>query len=102
MARFGRAISAGRTKEGGVIPGIAPAISTSSFRDAPLGAGPESITPAGSMDSGFVLRTPRNDEGKFLARFLGKRFKFQTFIPSHNFAISPRDAREFCCKRSAF
>jgi hypothetical protein len=65
MARFGRAISAGTTKEGDVIPGIAPAISTSSFRDAPLGAGPDSITPAGSMDSGFVLRTPRNDEGKF-------------------------------------
>jgi hypothetical protein len=33
------------------------------------------------MDSGLVLRTPRNDEGKFHARFLGKRFKFQTFIP---------------------
>jgi hypothetical protein len=47
------------------------------------------------MDSGFVLRTPRNDEGKFPARFLGKRFKFQTFIPSHSAAISPHDAREF-------
>jgi hypothetical protein len=28
----------------------------------PLGAGPESILPAGVMDSGFVLRTPRNDD----------------------------------------
>src|ERR1700687_4349446 len=30
----------------------------SSFRDAPLGAGPESITAAGSMDSGLALRAP--------------------------------------------
>ena len=28
------------------------------------GAGPESITTIGSMDSGLVLRTPRNDEGE--------------------------------------
>ena len=36
----------------------------SSFRDAPLGAGPESIPQlvCGSMDSGLVLRTPRNDD----------------------------------------
>ena len=34
---------------------------TSSFRDAPLGAGPESILPAGVMDSGLALRAPRND-----------------------------------------
>jgi hypothetical protein len=40
---------------------IAPQ-SPSSFRDAPLGAGPESITTIVSMDSGLVLRTPRNDE----------------------------------------
>src|SRR3954452_11192196 len=39
-----------------------PAISPS-FRDAPLGAGPESITTIRSMDSGLVLRTPRNDGG---------------------------------------
>jgi error-prone DNA polymerase len=32
----------------------------SSFRDAPLGAGPESITTIGSMDSGLALRAPRN------------------------------------------
>src|SRR5476651_1432734 len=33
-----------------------------SFRDAPLGAGPESITTIGSMDSGFAPRgAPRND-----------------------------------------
>jgi hypothetical protein len=30
---------------------------TSSFRDAPLGAGPESILPAGVMDSGFARFT---------------------------------------------
>ena len=34
----------------------------SSFRDAPLGAGPESIATIGSMDSGLALRAPRNDE----------------------------------------
>jgi hypothetical protein len=36
-------------------------IAVSSFRDAPLGAGPESITTIGSMDSGLALRAPRND-----------------------------------------
>src|SRR6185312_7425391 len=35
---------------------------TPSFRDAPLGAGPESILPAEVMDSGLALRAPRNDE----------------------------------------
>jgi hypothetical protein len=35
-----------------------------SFRDAPLGAGPESILTIVVMDSGFVLRTPRNDGGE--------------------------------------
>ncbi len=35
-----------------------------SFRDAPLGAGPESITTIGSMDSGLALRAPRNDGDK--------------------------------------
>jgi hypothetical protein len=34
----------------------------SSFRDAPLGAGPESILPVVVMDSGLALRAPRNDE----------------------------------------
>jgi hypothetical protein len=29
--------------------------------DAPLGADPESILPIVVMDSGLVLRTPRND-----------------------------------------
>src|SRR5712692_8412386 len=33
----------------------------SSFRDAPLGAGPESILPVVVMDSGLALRAPRND-----------------------------------------
>src|SRR6266702_5921111 len=36
--------------------------SPSSFRDAPLGAGPESITTIVRMDSGLALRAPRNDE----------------------------------------
>ncbi len=35
-----------------------------SFRDAPLGAGPESIATIGSMDSRLALRAPRNDEDK--------------------------------------
>ncbi len=30
--------------------------------DAPQGAGPESITTIGSMDSGLALRAPRNDD----------------------------------------
>src|SRR5450631_3423979 len=33
----------------------------SSFRGAPLGAGPESILPIVVMDSGLALRAPRND-----------------------------------------
>src|SRR5882724_8261575 len=33
----------------------------SSFRDAPLGAGPESILIIVVMDSGLALRAPRND-----------------------------------------
>ena len=36
-----------------------------SFRDAPPGAGPESILPMVAMDSGLALRAPRND-GSFL------------------------------------
>jgi len=32
-----------------------------SFRDAPLGAGPESILPIVVMDSGLALCAPRND-----------------------------------------
>src|SRR5277367_5331949 len=43
---------------------------SSSFRDAPLGAGPESILPAGVMDSGLALRAPRNDEQLFLCQLL--------------------------------
>ncbi|MGC2181234.1 MAG: error-prone DNA polymerase [Bradyrhizobium sp.] len=40
-------------------------VTTSSFRDAPLGAGPESITTIGSMDSGFALNgAPRNDDAE--------------------------------------
>jgi hypothetical protein len=34
----------------------------SSFRDAPLGAGPESILTIVVMDSGLALRAPRNDD----------------------------------------
>src|SRR3977135_3516448 len=40
---------------------IAMNLSYSSFRDAPLGAGPESIFPIVVMDSGLALRAPRND-----------------------------------------
>lgn len=40
--------------------------STVSFRDAPTGAGPESTTTIGSMDSGLVLRTPRNDGSRYI------------------------------------
>src|SRR5216684_580377 len=36
--------------------------SPASFRDAPLGAGPESILTIVVMDSGLALRAPRNDE----------------------------------------
>src|SRR6185369_2180221 len=39
-----------------------PSILLSSFRDAPLGAGPESILTMVVMDSGLALRAPRNDE----------------------------------------
>ncbi len=67
---------------------IAQAISTSSFRRMRIessGAGPESILPAGVMDSGLALRTPRNDD-----------------VLRHTFAISPRDAPEFCKYRLPF
>jgi len=38
-----------------------------SFRDAPLGASPESITTIGSMDSGLAPSgAPRNDEKKLV------------------------------------
>src|ERR1700675_4871528 len=47
---------------------------TSSFRDAPLGAGPESITTIVSMDSGLALRAPRNDDGKTRVRLLAAWF----------------------------
>ena len=57
-----------------------------------MGAGPESIIPAGAMDSGLVLRTPRNDvEQKFFFGFklmlpvqspLAKIFRF-TSEPNH-------------------
>src|SRR5689334_2490322 len=40
------------------------ATSTSSFRDAPQGAGAESILPIVVMDSGLALRAPRNDSYK--------------------------------------
>jgi error-prone DNA polymerase len=45
-------------------------VSTSSFRGAPLGASPESILlhECGSMDSGFTLRVPRNDDVEISSR----------------------------------
>src|SRR6266540_6595036 len=57
----------------------------SSFRGAPLGASPESILPIVVMDSGFVLRTPRNDVRLLiLARCL-----FQNLL--QRVAMQPRD-----------
>jgi len=49
-------VRAGREGDGGT------EMRRPSFRDAPLSAGPESITTSGSMDSGLSLRAPRNDE----------------------------------------
>ena len=44
---------------------MAAMVPHSSFRDAPLGAGPESRRFAVLLDSGFARRrAPRNDEGK--------------------------------------
>src|SRR5689334_8385958 len=40
------------------------ATSTSSFRDAPQGTGPDFILPIVVMDSGLALRAPRNDDGE--------------------------------------
>src|ERR1700676_2532113 len=47
----------------GVLVVEANLISPPSFRDAPLGAGPESILTIVVMDSGLALRAPRNDGG---------------------------------------
>src|ERR1700676_4335127 len=47
----------------GVLVVEANLISPPSFRDAPLGAGPESILTIVVMDSGLALRAPRHDEG---------------------------------------
>jgi hypothetical protein len=38
----------------------------SSFRDTPLGVGPESILTMVVMDSGLALRAPRNDKTQLL------------------------------------
>jgi hypothetical protein len=43
---------------------VVSANETLSFRDAPLGAGPESILPVVVMDSGLALRAPRNDDSQ--------------------------------------
>src|SRR6267142_2469664 len=51
--RLGRMARRGRKRVSG--------IGNPSFRDAPLGAGPESILPVVVMDSGLALRAPRND-----------------------------------------
>jgi error-prone DNA polymerase len=45
----------------------------SSFRGAPLGASPESITTIESMDSGLALRAPRNDETDWADRIVAAR-----------------------------
>ena len=50
-----------------------------------LGAGPESIIPAGAMDSGLVLRTPRNDvEQKF---FFGFNLMLPVQSPSQKYSL---------------
>jgi error-prone DNA polymerase len=64
----------------------------SSFRDAPLGAGPESITTIGSMDSlmcnctsQLTLRVPRNDEVDWADRIIAAR-KRRPFTSLEDFA----------------
>jgi hypothetical protein len=69
---------------------VIPRCAIAHLRMRLLGAGPESITPAGSMDSGLVLRTPRNDERKIPARFQGNDSNFKqpnTVIASEAQAI---------------
>ena len=47
---------------------LKPSCGLLSFRDAPLGACPESILPVVVMDSGLALRAPRNDGVNFRKR----------------------------------
>ena len=64
-----------------------------SFRDAPLGAGPESITTIVSMDSGLVLRTPRNDErvgcDALKMQPGGQISKILSSLPAKNIPLNP-------------
>src|SRR5882672_8765303 len=61
---------------------------TPSFRDAPLGAGPESILPVVVMDSGLALRAPRNDGSQ-----LGCCLKIKSEMRARGASRSPRPAR---------
>ncbi len=58
----------------------------SSFRDAPLGAGPESIITIGSMDFGLAPRgAPRNDEDDWADRIIAGR-QHRPFTSLEDFA----------------
>ncbi|MEO8318540.1 MAG: error-prone DNA polymerase, partial [Bradyrhizobium sp.] len=58
----------------------------SSFRDAPLGEGPESIITIGSMDSGLAPRgAPRNDEDDWADRIIAGR-QHRPFTSLEDFA----------------
>jgi hypothetical protein len=58
----------------------------------PLGAGPESILPAGVRDSGLALRAPRNDEDRISHALLNNEFIFQTADPANT---TPHSRRAF-------
>ena len=63
----------------------------SSFRDAPLGAGPESILTIVVMDSGLALRAPRNDDGGCYTHL---RIPAARFRPSHARNVAPSEKIE--------
>src|ERR1700676_3558681 len=61
------------------IRAMAAASTPASFRDAPLGAGPESILPVVVMDSGLALRAPRNDGSQLNWLFSAQRVPITSF-----------------------
>src|SRR5664279_2790803 len=72
------------------------AIAYSSFRDAPLGAGAESILIVVVMDSGLALRAPRNDGfGCFAEPASGRRFSLTRWLAMTT--IPPALRRRSCC-----
>jgi hypothetical protein len=64
---------------------------TGSFRDALFGAGPESILPAGVIDSGLARSLSSGAHSRDPVAHPERRRMY-----SHTFAISPRISREFC------